>query len=151
MVLTPVSSRPRQILALRCCCAHLARPHHVLHTPLHEQSALIWVALSHGLLLPTSSSALATDLNTPLTDMLSVDLPPSPLLLPTAMLTLRTRSFSLPGLRTISVPVERDGGTKLYNGKLLLISNPQELLKVIVRPLSLIVYLVAMLNWLSLI
>lgn len=44
---------------------------------------------------------------------LFVDLLLFPLLLPTVMSLKMERSFSRPGPRLISVPAERDGGTKL--------------------------------------
>jgi hypothetical protein len=69
--------------------------------------------LSHGLLPTTSSCARATDPNTPPLVPSFVDLLPFLLRLPTVMLPKMERSFSPHGLRMISVPEARDGGTKL--------------------------------------
>merc|ERR1712194_482379 len=76
-------------------------------------SALTWVVLFHGPPPTTSSCARVTDLNTPLMDMLSVDLPLFLSLLPTVTPARMERSCSLHGPKKISEPEERDGGTKL--------------------------------------
>lgn len=93
----------------------ISHPHLVvpLHTYSHTQSALTWVALFHGRPLPISFSALAMDLNTPLTVMLFVVLLLFhwPLLI--AMLRRTTRSFFPPGLKLTFVLEEKDGGTRL--------------------------------------
>lgn len=78
------------------------------------QSAPIWDVSCLGLLLPTSSSAHAMDLNIPPRVLSFVD----PLLfllhLLIVTLMLKVERLSLvPGRRKISVPAEKDGGTKL--------------------------------------
>merc|ERR1712127_540604 len=75
--------------------------------------APIWDVLSHGLLPTTSSCAPATDLSTHPPELLYVDLPPFPFLLPTSKLMKRAPSFSTPGLRLISARRASPGGCKL--------------------------------------
>merc|ERR1719215_486526 len=84
-----------------------------LRTTVLMQCALTWDVLSHGLLPITNSCAHATDRNMLLMVMLYLDQLLFHLPLLTVMLLKTTiRSFSLLGPKMISVPEERDGGTK---------------------------------------
>ena len=78
----------------------------------HLQCAPTWDVSSHGLLLITSSCAHAMDPNTPPMVTWFVDLLPFLSLLPIVMLPKMARFSSPHGLRMISAPEVRDGGTK---------------------------------------